>query len=125
MFDPLCPSDLMPIRIGDKWAGMIIRCLERGPRRFSELRIPLRGITAKALTTSLRALERDGLIIRPAYAEPVRRVEYELSQLGRSLLQPMAVMCTWAQEHWDELLDAREASSPLGRTEQAGQARGQ
>jgi DNA-binding HxlR family transcriptional regulator len=115
MFDPLCPSDLTPIRFGDKWAGMIIRCLEHGPRRFSELRIPLRGITAKALTKSLRALERDGLITRTAYAAPVRRVEYELSPLGRSLLQPMAVTCAWAQEHWEELLDAREASSPLDR----------
>jgi DNA-binding HxlR family transcriptional regulator len=110
MFDPLCPSDLMPIRIGDKWAGMIIRCLEYGPRRFSELRIPLRGISAKALTTSLRALERDGLVVRTAHAGPVRRVEYALSPLGRSLLQPMAAACAWAQEHWEELLDAREAS---------------
>jgi DNA-binding HxlR family transcriptional regulator len=113
MFDPICPSDLSPIRIGDKWAGMIIRCLEHGPRRFSELRIPLRGITAKALTKSLRALERDGLIMRTAHAAPVRHVEYELSPLGRSLLQPMAATCAWAQQHWDELLDAREASSPL------------
>jgi DNA-binding HxlR family transcriptional regulator len=117
MFDPLCPSDLTPIRIGDKWAGMIIRCLEHGPRRFSELRVPLRGITAKALTTSLRGLERDGLITRTAHAEPIRRVEYELSPLGRSLLQPMAATCAWAQEHWDELIDAREASSPLRQAE--------
>jgi DNA-binding HxlR family transcriptional regulator len=113
MFDPVCPSDLSPIRIGDKWAGMIIRCLEHGPRRFSELRIPLRGVTAKALTKSLRELERDGLIMRTAYTEPVRRVEYELSPLGRSMLQPIAAACAWAQDHWEELLDAREASSPL------------
>jgi len=125
MFDPLCPSDLTPIRIGDKWAGMIIRCLEHEPRRFSELRIPLRGITAKALTKSLRTLERDGLIMRTAHAEPVRRVEYELSPLGRSLLQPMAAACAWAQEHWDELLDAREASSPPGPAGQARPAWGQ
>jgi DNA-binding HxlR family transcriptional regulator len=124
MFDPLCPSDLTPIRIGDKWAGMIIHCLEHGPRRFSELRTPLRSITAKSLTKSLRALERDGLIRRTTYAEPVRRVEYELSPLGFSLLQPMAATCAWAQEHWDELLDAREASSPVGRAEQADPASG-
>lgn len=111
MFDPLCPSDLLPIRIGDKWAGMIIRCLERGPRRFSELRTPLRGITAKALTKSLRGLERDGLVLRCVYAQPSRRVVYELSPLGRSMLEPMAAVCSWAQAHWDELLDAREAGS--------------
>ena len=72
-------------------------------------RIPLRGITAKVLTQSLRALERDGLVTRTAYAAPVRRVEYELTPLGRSLLGPMAAACTWAEQHWDELLDAREA----------------
>jgi DNA-binding HxlR family transcriptional regulator len=110
MFDPVCPSDLWPIRVGDKWAAMVLRCLESGPRRFSELRIPLRGIAAKTLTKSLRALERDGLIVRTACAGPVRRVEYELTPLGRSLLEPMDVACAWAREHWDELLDAREAA---------------
>ncbi|WP_329430116.1 winged helix-turn-helix transcriptional regulator [Streptosporangium sp. NBC_01495] len=119
MFDPVCPSDLTPIRFGDKWAGMIIRCLEDGPRRFSELRIPLRGITAKVLTQSLRALARDGLIARTVH--PAQRVEYALTPLGRSLLEPMAAACAWTQEHWDELIDAREASSAapsygLGRT---------
>jgi DNA-binding HxlR family transcriptional regulator len=115
MFDPVCPSDLSPIRIGDKWAGMIIRCLEHGPRRFSELRIPLRGITAKPLTKSLRTLEREGLIQRTTHLDRARRVEYGLTPLGRSLLEPMAAVCTWAQDHWEELLDAREASTPLQR----------
>jgi DNA-binding HxlR family transcriptional regulator len=110
MFDPLCPSDLSPLRFGDKWSGMIIRCLETGPRRFSELRVPLRGITAKVLTQSLRLLERDGLVARTAYAGPPRRVEYELTALGRSLLGPIDVACEWAADHWDELIDAREAS---------------
>jgi len=104
MFDPVCPTSLAPIRFGDKWAGMIIRCLEGGPRRFSELRVPLRGITAKTLTRSLRGLERDGLITR-IHGDG----GYALTPLGHSLLQPMAVACAWAQEHWEELLDAREA----------------
>ncbi len=103
MFDPLCPSDLMPIRVGDKWAGMVIRCLEHGPRRFSELRVPMPGVTAKALTKSLRGLERDGLVSRAA------GTGYALTPLGRSLLEPMAAMCAWAREHWDELIDARES----------------
>ncbi|MEW5656728.1 helix-turn-helix domain-containing protein [Streptomyces cinereoruber] len=115
MFDPVCPSDLSPIRLGDKWAGVIIRRLEQGPRRFSELRIPLRAVTAKVLTGSLRTLERDGLVARTVHAGPPRRVEYELTPLGRSLLAPMDTACTWAAEHWDELIDAREAfSSPGG-----------
>lgn len=111
MFDPVCPSDLSPIRFGDKWAAMIVRCLEGGPRRFSELRIPLRGITAKVLIQSLRALERDGLIARTARTTPTRRVDYALTPLGRSMLEPMATACAWAREHWDELLDARESAS--------------
>lgn len=110
MFDPLCPSGLSPIRFGDKWAGMVIRCLEDAPRRFSELRVPIRGVTAKVLTQSLRSLERDGLITRTEYAGSARRVEYELTPLGRSMLEPMDVACAWAAAHWDELLDAREAS---------------
>ena len=83
------------------WVG----ALSGGPRRFSELRIPLRTVTAKALTKSLRTLERDGLVVRAG--QPVR---YSLTPLGRSLLEPMDAACAWAREHWEELLDAREAS---------------
>ncbi|GAA3007119.1 hypothetical protein GCM10017559_31460 [Streptosporangium longisporum] len=111
MFDTVCPSGLAPIRFGDKWAGMIIRCLQDGPRRFSELRVPLRGITAKVLAGSLRTLVRDGLIVRTAHPAPTQRVEYALTPLGRSMIGPMDAACAWTREHWDELLDAREASS--------------
>ncbi|MBO2452138.1 helix-turn-helix transcriptional regulator [Actinomadura barringtoniae] len=127
MFDELCPSSLTPIRFGDKWAGMIIRCLEDGPRRFSELRVPLRRVTPKMLTQSLRGLERDGLVRRTVQAPqthtdevgpggaggrpPSGRIEYALTPLGRSLLGPMAVACAWADEHWEELLDARESAA--------------
>jgi DNA-binding HxlR family transcriptional regulator len=108
MFDELCPSSLLPFRFGDKWAALIIRCLERGPRRFSELRVPLRRVTPKVLTQSLRSLERDGLVSRTAHADPEPRVEYALTPLGRSMLEPLQAACAWAAEHWDELLDARE-----------------
>ncbi|MFE7705814.1 winged helix-turn-helix transcriptional regulator [Streptomyces sp. NPDC057486] len=112
MFDPLCPSDLVPFRVGDKWAGMIIQCLEDGPRRFSELRVPLRNITSKVLTQSLRALERDGFLVRTVHAGPVRHVEYELTSLGRSLLDPLNAARAWAEAHLDELIDAHEAHHP-------------
>ncbi|MFE6776515.1 winged helix-turn-helix transcriptional regulator [Streptomyces sp. NPDC057702] len=112
MFDPLCPSDLVPFRVGDKWAGMIIQCLEDGPRRFSELRVPLRNITSKVLTQSLRALERDGFIVRTVHAGPARHVEYELTPLGRSLLDLIDAARTWAEAHLDELIDAHEAHHP-------------
>ncbi|GLX09263.1 transcriptional regulator [Microbispora sp. NBRC 16548] len=120
MFDELCPSSLNPIRFGDKWAPLIIRCLEHGPRRFSELRIPLNRVTPKVLTQSLRSLERDGLVKRTVYAEATPHVEYELTPLGRSLLEPLAAACAWAAEHWDELLDARESYDDTARLDRAG-----
>ncbi|GAB3568409.1 helix-turn-helix domain-containing protein [Amycolatopsis endophytica] len=99
-FDEICPSGLAPIRFGDKWAPLVIACLEHGPRRFSELRVPLRRVTPKMLTKSLRGLERDGLVRRTD--------EDELTPLGRSMLEPMKAACAWAGEHGEELLDARE-----------------
>ncbi|MEW2624157.1 helix-turn-helix domain-containing protein [Streptomyces sp. NPDC048106] len=115
MFDPVCPSDLMPFRVGDKWAGMIIQCLAYGPRRFSELRVPLRSVTPKVLTQSLRALERDGFLVRTVQAGPARHVEYALTPLGRSLLELLDAARAWAEEHLEEVLDAREAASKDGR----------
>ena len=114
MFDPICPSSVSPIRFGDKWAGLIIRCLEQGPRRFSELRIPLRRVTPKVLTQSLRGLERDGLISRTVHAGPVQHVEYALTPLGHSMIEPMNAMCDWVEDHWEELLDARDAALQSG-----------
>ncbi|MEV7726940.1 helix-turn-helix domain-containing protein [Streptomyces sp. NPDC087917] len=102
MFDPVCPSTLVPFRVGDKWAPMVLRCLEGGPRRFSELKVPMRGITSKSLTQSLRGLERDGFVAR----EDAR---YALTPLGRGLLGPLEAACAWTREHWDELIDAQEA----------------
>lgn len=111
MFDPVCPSTLLPLRFADKWAGMVIRCLEHGPRRFSELRVPLRTVSAQSLTTSLRNLERDGVVERTERPGPARHVEYALTPLGRSMLPVIEALCAWSAEHWDELLDAHEASA--------------
>ncbi|MET7462536.1 helix-turn-helix domain-containing protein [Nonomuraea sp. NPDC005501] len=117
MFDELCPSSLLPFRFGDKWAALVMSCLEDGPRRFSELRVPLHRVTPKVLTQSLRGLERGGLVSRTVRADPRPAVEYALTPLGRSMLEPLYAACAWAAEHWDELLDAQErytAPSPAG-----------
>ena len=108
LFDELCPSSLVPFRFGDKWAALIIRCLEAGPRRYRELRVPLARVTPKVLTQSLRRLERDGFVARTVHPGPSPAVEYALTPLGRSMLEPLDATCTWAAEHWDQLLDARE-----------------
>ena len=109
MFDPMCPSSVLPFRIGDKWTGMVVRCLEQGPLRFGELRGPLRGVTSKVLSETLRAMERDGLIRRIAYPENSPRVEYDLTPLGRSLLPLLDAARAWSREHLPELLRARQA----------------
>ncbi|TMR26693.1 helix-turn-helix transcriptional regulator [Nonomuraea zeae] len=103
-----CPPHAAPIRVGDKWTAKIIRCLEPGPQRFTALQAPLRGITPKVLTESLRAMERDGLLTRTAYDEIPPRVEYELTDLGRSLIEPMNAGCEWSRKHLAELLHARD-----------------
>ncbi|MET8141691.1 helix-turn-helix domain-containing protein [Sphaerisporangium sp. NPDC005288] len=109
LFDPVCPSSAMPIQIGDKWTAMVVLCLEGGRRRFTELRAPLRRITPKVLTQTLRAMERDGLVTRTAYDENPPRVEYELTALGRSLLTLIAAARAWSEDHLPMLLEAREA----------------
>ncbi|GGL08214.1 putative transcriptional regulator [Sphaerisporangium melleum] len=117
MFDPVCPSSAMPIQIGDKWTAMVVLCLAGGPRRFTEIRVPLRGVTPKVLTQTLRAMERDGLVTRTAYAENPPRVEYELTPLGRSLLDLVAAARAWSREHLPALLAARAAhedGAPVG-----------
>jgi DNA-binding HxlR family transcriptional regulator len=108
MFDPACPRS-SPARLGDKWTAMIVACLEGGPRRFNELRVPLRRVTAKVLAESLRALERDGLVLRTAYDEVPPRVEYELTPLGRSFLEPLAAARAWCAAHAGALGAARAA----------------
>lgn len=114
-----CRSSALPMRMSNKWAPKIMACLKTGRRRFSELQAPLQSITPKVLVESLRAMERDGIISRTSYPGVPPRVEYELTDLGRSLLDPIDAWCDWAQEHLPEVLDAREAyeqraTAPVG-----------
>jgi DNA-binding HxlR family transcriptional regulator len=108
MFDPACPSMASPFRIADKWGGLVVLCLEQGPRRFSELRVPLRRVAPKVLTETLRALERDGFVTRTDYEENPPRVEYELTPLGRTLLPAITACREWAAANFDDLLAARD-----------------
>jgi DNA-binding HxlR family transcriptional regulator len=103
-----CLTEPLPMRVGDKWTAKIITCLRDGPRRFSELAVPLRGITPKVLTESLRGLERDGMLTRTVHDELPPRVTYELTPLGHTLFEPMAAQCAWTRAHLAELRRARE-----------------
>jgi DNA-binding HxlR family transcriptional regulator len=103
-----CPSRTSLARIANKWTAMIVITLADGPRRFGEIRDALDGISGKVLATTLRDLERDGLLLRHAYAEMPPRVEYELTDLGRTLRGPLETLARWAEEHIAQVLAARD-----------------
>lgn len=83
-------------RIGDKWSVLVIIMLGGAPRRFNELKRLIGGISQRMLTLTLRGLERDGLVSRTAYPTIPPRVDYALTDLGRSLLLPLETLSTWA-----------------------------
>lgn len=96
-------------RVGEKWSVLIIIMLTERPRRFSELKRAIGGISQRMLTLCLRGLERDGLVKRTVYPVVPPKVEYELTPLGQSLRQPVTELAKWAQSHIAELDAAREA----------------
>ena len=96
-------------RIGDKWSVMVVGYLTRKTMRFNELRHAIGGISQRMLTLTLRNLERDGLVTRTVYAEIPPRVEYALTDLGRTLTDPLDALWNWAAAHQDEVNRARAA----------------
>jgi len=110
-FDPDCPTRLILDRIGDKWSVLVVLTLRDGPRRFTELRDKIGGVTPKVLTQTLRVMERDGLLTRRAYPEIPPRVEYELTPLGHSLQAPIQAVTDWAEANVNEVMAAREANT--------------
>ena len=83
-------------RIGDKWSVLIVSRLGAAPRRFNELKRDIGGISQRMLTLTLRGLERDGLVTRTVFPTIPPRVDYELTALGRSLLEPVSALGDWA-----------------------------
>lgn len=83
-------------RVGDKWSILIVATLGDGPRRFSELKRAVDGISQRMLTLTVRGLERDGLITRTVTPSIPPRVDYALTELGRSLLEPVKALGEWA-----------------------------
>ncbi len=111
-------------RIGDKWTMLVISTLSAGSRRYSDLQASIPGISQRMLTQTLKHLERDGLITRTAYAEVPPRVEYELTDLGRSLEDAVMAMAGWAASHHSEIASNRAASelTGVGRAKAAASA---
>jgi DNA-binding HxlR family transcriptional regulator len=94
-------------RIGDKWSVFVIDALAERTRRFSDLRRDIDGISQRMLTVTLRALERDGLIVRQIYPVIPPRVEYSLTPPGRSLLAIVEALVTWSADHVGDVEQAR------------------
>ena len=105
-----CPVRDIMDRFGDKWSLLAIMNLGySGKIRFNELKGKIEGISQRMLTVTLRSLERDGLITRKIYAEVPPRVEYELTELGKGLLQQIWELTQWASGSMNEIVKARMA----------------
>jgi DNA-binding HxlR family transcriptional regulator len=105
-----CPSRTVLHRIGARWTVFVVNALAAGPMRFTELKAHIRGITPKALTETLRAMEHDGLISRTDRGGNPPRVEYALTGLGESLLVPLRAVREWAERHVPDIERARQGS---------------
>jgi DNA-binding HxlR family transcriptional regulator len=115
VLDPECDSRKVLDRIADKWTALIIRVLSSGTKRHGELQRQISGVSQKMLTQTLRSLENDGIVNRKIYPVVPPMVEYSLTPLGRSLIEPLEAICRWAEEHLPELEAARERAQKAKR----------
>ena len=107
-----CPTRLAVEIISDKWAALVLFGLSRQPRRHGELADLIGGVSRKVLTQTLRRLQRYGLVERRAQAP--RLVEYSLTDLGRTLIEPIEVLNTWALEHGEAVAGFQDAAETAG-----------
>jgi len=107
----VCPVRPLLDRMADKWSLLVIARLAeaRGSRlRFSALMRAVAGVSQRMLSTTLRNLERDGLVIREVFAEVPPRVEYELTERGKSFLIPVRTLIGWLEANWPDIQRSRE-----------------
>jgi DNA-binding HxlR family transcriptional regulator len=109
-------------RIGDKWTVLVVGALSQGPIRYNQIRRVVEGISQRMLTLTLKGLEQDGLVSRTVYPTIPPRVEYELTDLGRTLIVPLRAVHAWAVEHLPAMLAAREKSAERERQAASRQA---
>lgn len=102
---PACPVETTLTLIGDKWKVLILRDLMPGTKRFGELKKSIGSVSQKVLTAQLRAMEENGLVHREVYAEVPPRVEYSLTELGRSLKPILDAMQSWGEDYKSNISD--------------------
>jgi DNA-binding HxlR family transcriptional regulator len=95
-------------RIGEKWSMLVVMLLRDGPRRFNDIKRNTGGISQQMLTRTLRGLERDGMVTRTIYPTSPPQVEYRMTELGRSMSEPVLAFGRWVQEHLADVDAARQ-----------------
>ena len=108
-FDQPCPIRDVLDRIGDRWSLLVLEALSGGTLRFNELMREIGDISKQMLSRTLRRLEQDGFLRRTVYAEVPPRVEYDLTDLGRSFLGPMRDLVRWADTHHGAIAQSRRS----------------
>ena len=98
-----CPGRKILARLMSKWTGLVVRCLAKRTMRYSEIRRTIGGISQKMLTQTLRELEADGLIDRIVHPVVPPKVEYSLTDLGRTLVEPLTALGHWAESHSEDI----------------------
>ncbi|MFE4360124.1 winged helix-turn-helix transcriptional regulator [Kitasatospora sp. NPDC056800] len=109
-----CRARLAFDLLANTWNAVLVWALRDGPARPGELRERIGGISPKVLTETLRRLQSDGLVERRAYAGSPPRVEYTLTGLGRTLLEPIEAFGAWAFEHGEDVMAARDRAEATG-----------
>mgnify|MGYP001393645306 CR=1 FL=1 len=120
VYTEACPSRAILELIADKWTLLILPALRRGPKRNGALMRQMGGVSQKMLTQTLRELERNGLVARCDHQEVPPRVEYDLTELGRSLSDTVRKLDSWAENH---IPDVQAARAAFEKRERAGQRR--
>jgi DNA-binding HxlR family transcriptional regulator len=115
VMNPDCPSRKVLERIADKWTSLVIYALAERTMRYGELQRRVGGVSQKMLTQTLRSLERDGLVARKIYPVVPPMVEYSLTPLGRTLIEPLTAIRKWAERHLPQLLENRAADGRSSR----------
>ena len=106
--NPVCRTiSTLLSRIGDKWTVLVVTTLASGTKRFNELRREIPSVSQRMLTLTLRNLERDGLVSRTVTPTIPPRVDYELTELGRSLQKPISGLVQWSMDHVGAIHDAQ------------------
>ena len=115
----LCPIRDVLDRVGDKWSTLLIFTLAERSHRFGELRRAIPDISQRMLTQTLRELQEDGLISRTVHPTTPPSTEYALTDLGRSLVEPLSELARWAESHHARIQQARAVYAAAARLEEA------